>query len=90
MIFNIVDRRKRQFRWKKITAIVEPTYHDNAVQDSDQAELPEPGFTVYDERAAISLVDAVAWATALPFAVALYLYDLGHGINVVGKLSEKE
>jgi hypothetical protein len=29
MIWNIVDRRKRPYRWKAITAIIEPTYHDN-------------------------------------------------------------
>jgi hypothetical protein len=81
MIVNIVDNRKRRFRWKQITAIVEPTYHDNGVDDSDQTEVPEPGFIVYDERAVISVADAVAWASSLPFSTTLYLYDLGEGIK---------
>jgi hypothetical protein len=81
MISNIIDRRRRQYRWKKITAIIEPTYHDNSVDDSDETEVPEPGFIVYDERPVISVPDAVAWASSLPFAAALYLYDLGDGIK---------
>jgi hypothetical protein len=81
MIFNIVDNRRRRYRWKQITAIVEPTYHDNSVDDSDEAAVPQPGFIVHDERAVISVVDAVAWASSLPFAATLYLYDLGDGIK---------
>jgi hypothetical protein len=46
MISNIIDRRKRQYRWKQITAIIEPTYHDNSVDDSDETEVPEPDFVV--------------------------------------------
>jgi hypothetical protein len=81
MIANIIDRRTRRYRWKKITAIIEPTYHDNTVDDSDDTEAPEPGFIVYDERAVISVADAIAWAGSLPFATTLYLYDLGSGIK---------
>ena len=78
MIFNIIDGRTRKHRWKQITAIIEPTYHDNSVDDSDETEIPDhPDFVVYDERAAISVADAVAWAASLPYAVTLYLYDLG-------------
>jgi hypothetical protein len=81
MICNIIDRRARRYRWKQITAIIEPTYHDNTVDDSDETEVPEPGFTVYDERAIISVSDAIAWAVSLPFAATLYLYDLGDGMK---------
>ena len=88
MIFNIIDERKRRYRWKKVTAIVEPTYHDNSVQDSDQAGMPEPGFTIYDQREEISLADAIIWATSLPFEATLSLYDLGEGIRSAGKLSD--
>ena len=63
-----------------ITAIMEPTYHDNSVTDSDQIE--EIDFdTIYDERAEISLADAVTWVQSLPFPATLYLYDLGDGIR---------
>jgi hypothetical protein len=88
VIFNIIDKRKRRYRWKKITAIVEPTYHDNSVQDSDQTEIPDPGFSPYDQREEISLADAVIWATSLPYEATLYLYDLGGGISSAGKLSD--
>ncbi|WP_441276772.1 hypothetical protein AB7783_02980 [Tardiphaga sp. 172_B4_N1_3] len=83
MISNIIDRRKSQHRWKLITAIIEPTYHDNLLKDADQADDPGPDAYDYDERAAISLSDAVVWAQALPFEVTLFLYDLGQGINTV-------
>jgi hypothetical protein len=80
MIRNIIDRRTRRFRWKQITAIVEPTCHDNVVDDADQAEDAGPDAPVYDNRPAISITDAIAWATAIPCDVTLYLYDLGSGI----------
>ena len=88
MIWNIIDRRKRPYRWKAVTAIVEPTYHDNTVADSDQTD-DRHDFISYDQRAEISLADAVTWAQSLPFPATLYLYDLGQGINVAsGKSTE--
>ena len=80
MISNIVDQRKQRYRWKRITAIVEPTFHDNCIDDSDQTE-PELESIAYAERAVISLADAIAWASSFPFAATLYLYDLGEGIK---------
>lgn len=80
MICNIIDHRKRPYRWKAITAIMEPTYHDNRVADSDWIE-PTISGTVYDQRAEISLADAVAWVQSLAFPATLYLYDLGDGIR---------
>ena len=76
MILNIVDRRKRPYRWKRVDVIVEPTWHDNACQDSDRAEREdtEPGFAA---RKGISLADAISWATTLPVPVTLYIYDDG-------------
>jgi hypothetical protein len=63
----------------KITAIIEPTYHDSAVSDSDETEIPEPGSIVCDERAEISIADTIAWAASLPFAAILICttWDLG-------------
>src|SRR5262245_48468334 len=78
MICNIIDRRKRPFRWKRINAIVEPTWHDEGVPDSDQAERG-PDDLVYDQREGISLADAIAWANSLPESVTLFLYDAGSG-----------
>lgn len=80
MIWNIIDMRKRRYRWAKITAIIEPTLHDNSCEDSDQAPATAADI-VYDERPEISLADAVIWAQSTQFPVTLYLYDLGQGIN---------
>ena len=82
MIENIIDRRKRQHRWKHINAIVEPTWHDNdGGPDRDQSERGLDDI-VYDQREVISLADAIAWADALPDRVTLYLYDQGGGTTV--------
>jgi hypothetical protein len=74
MICNVLDHRKRQHRWKRVKAIIEPTWHDNSVADADQAEAAATE-SDYDEQSAISVEAAVAWAHALPYAVTLYLYD---------------
>jgi hypothetical protein len=76
MIHNIIDRRKRPHRWKLIDAIVEPTWHDNSVADSDKAEATQ-GEIDYEERKGLSVADAIAWAKAFPFPVTIYLYDEG-------------
>jgi hypothetical protein len=78
MIWNIVDRRKRSHRWKRINAIIEPTWHDNRKPDADQAE-PSAGEAQYDQRENIGLADAVVWASALRYPVTLFLYDEGGG-----------
>jgi hypothetical protein len=82
-----MDRRTRRYRWKKITAIVEPTYHDNAVQGSDQSEPPEHTFSTYDQKEEISVAEALDWASALPYAATLYFYDLGGGMSVAGTIT---
>jgi hypothetical protein len=79
MIENISDRRKRPFRWKRINAIVEPTWHDNdGGPDRDQSERG-PDDIVYDQREGISLAEAITWANSLPDRITLYLYDEGRG-----------
>lgn len=82
MIVNIIDRRKHQRRWKRINAIVEPTWHDNSRPDSDQAERGRDDFA-YDQREDISFADAIAWANSLPDRVTLYLYDQGKGTTLL-------
>ena len=80
MIWNIIDRRSRPYRWKRINAIVEATVNDNCCGDADQA--PDPPATeliIYDKREAISIAEAVAWANAQRCPVTLYLYDDGKG-----------
>jgi hypothetical protein len=80
MICNIIDSRKRPYRWKRINAIVEATWHDNAIPDGDTSERG-PDDIVYDDREGISLSDAIAWAHSVPCRVTLFLYDEGCGTS---------
>ena len=79
MIWNVIDRRKRLYRWKCINAIVEPTWHDNSCTDTDFAEQ-HPAEIEYEEREGMSVAEAVNWAQAFSFPVTLYLYDEGEGV----------
>lgn len=78
MITNIIDGRKRPYRWLKVNAIAEATAHDNSVADSDQAS-PEGDQVIYETQEGISVAEAVNWAQSLPGEVTLFLYDLGDG-----------
>jgi hypothetical protein len=85
MIWNIIDRRKRPYRWKRVNAIIEAVEHDNSCPDADQA--PEAAINIvvdYDQRESISIEDAVLWASQQDCAVTLYLYDVGDGIANAG------
>ena len=78
MIANIIDNRKRRYRWKSVQAIIEAAEHDNCCADSDQAEAGDPdNYIVYDERDRISVSEAVVWAEEVNYSVTLYLYDEG-------------
>jgi hypothetical protein len=77
MILNIIDSRKRPYRWKRINAIAEATSHDNSKSDGDHADGGDD--IVYDQRLGISLADAITWANSLPGGVTLFLYDEGRG-----------
>ncbi len=82
-ITNIIDRRKRPYRFKSINAIIEPTRHDNLVKDSDIAK-PNPkldkSWMGYDEKEHISVAAAISWASSHKDDLTLYLYDKGAGI----------
>lgn len=80
MICNIIDKRARPYRWREVNAIIEATSHDNACKDADQ-HPPADNDLTYDERANITLAEAIAWANAEPSAVTLYLYDKGAGMT---------
>ncbi len=82
MIRNIIDKRERPYRWKRVNAIIEPTWHDNCCQDSDQAEETDPHAVVYEQREGVSLAEVVTWANARPYAVTLYLWDEGRGTTL--------
>lgn len=79
MIYNITDSRKRPYRWRRINAVIEATSNDWNVDDSDE-QPSSPDDIVFKDRKNISLQEAVAWASAEPSAVTLFLYDEGDGI----------
>jgi len=76
VILNIIDRRRRFYRWQKVDAIIEAAWHDNTCADSDQAEVSyeQPDC---EQWPGISVAEAIARASALPSSLTLYLYDLG-------------
>jgi hypothetical protein len=75
MILNIIDGRKRRYRWTRVKAIIEPTWHDNSCKDADHAS-PCGDELDYDERLDISVSDAIKWAADLNYYVTLYVYDV--------------
>lgn len=83
MLFNVVDHRTKKFRWAEITAIVEPTIHDETCVESDvvPAGLREYTGVGYAEKPKCSFQEAVKWAEEFDFPVTLYVYDLGDGIS---------
>jgi hypothetical protein len=72
MIANVIDRRTRPYRWKRVNAVVEPAWHDSP--DSDQA-TPAMGELDYEEKTGVSVKEAIAWAEDLSYSVTLYLSD---------------
>ena len=85
MILNVIDRRRRPYRWRKVNAIIESTWHDNGCADGDEAEDDGGDNDIlYDQREDISLTDAIAWANAQADGVTLYIYDVGDGTTAVG------
>jgi hypothetical protein len=79
-ITNIIDRRKRPYRFRKINAVIEPTRHDNACKDADHAGGTDISIG-YSEREGISLSAAVEWASAAwDDEVTLYIYDEDGGL----------
>jgi len=75
MILNIIDNRENKHRWTNVLAIIEPTWHDNSCNNSDQS-TPCEGEEDYAEKKGISLSDAIKWAENLSFNVTLYIYDI--------------
>lgn len=85
MIWNVIDRRERPYRWKCINAIIEAVEHDNSCADADQAPASDPAQAIdYDQREGISVQEAIAWANEARCPVALYLYDAGEGTTREG------
>ncbi|HEY9236847.1 MULTISPECIES: hypothetical protein [Phenylobacterium] len=83
MIWNVIDKRTRPYRWAKINAIIEATWHDNTVADTDIAPPPRSAEeeVTYDQRESLSLHEAITWANDQSCPVTLYLYDEGAGTS---------
>ena len=82
MIWNIIDRRERPYRWRKVNAVVEAVEHDNSCQDADQAPESDPALVVdYDALEAVSVDEAIRWAGGQSCPVTLYIYDSGRGLD---------
>jgi hypothetical protein len=80
MILNIIDRRKRRYRWACIDVILKAKFHDSSCPDSDQApvlELRDEKHVIYEQRDSISLTEALKWASGAECPVTLFLYDQG-------------
>lgn len=77
-IVNIIDRRKRQYRFFTVNAIVEAAWHDNSCKDSDQ--IDDVRGPDYGEQEHIPLHQAIAWASGFEAPVTLYVYDEDAGI----------
>jgi hypothetical protein len=94
MIWNIIDRRERPYRWREVNAIIEAVEHDNSCRDADQAPEADAAVVDYDALEAVSVREAIAWANAQRCPVTLYLYDTGRGFageehfNAVGNRFE--
>lgn len=82
MLWNIIDNRKRRYRWREVNAIVEAIEHDNSCEDADQAPASDPSvYVLCESLEAVSVAEAVKWAESQPCPVTLYLYDLGDGFS---------
>lgn len=82
MIWNIIDNRRRPYRWREVNAIVEAVEHDNSCPDADQAPESDPALVVdYDALEAVSVEEAVRWASGQRCPVTLYPYDAGRGFE---------
>lgn len=90
MIGNIVDRRTNTYCWKRVTIIIEPTWHDNTCIGADQAPVGTKEGIGYEEHNDITLSDAMSTAYALPYMATVYIYDLGQGINIDEEYNEIE
>ena len=77
MIINIIDNRKRKYRFEKVNAIIEAAWHDNRCQDADQVLLKEG--PDYAEKEHISLTAAIEWAQSFTDPITLFIYDENEG-----------
>jgi hypothetical protein len=76
MIWNIIDQRKRPYRWKRVNVIIEAVEHDHSCADADQADEAAPSLGIDDDsRDDVSVHEAIEWANQKQSPVTLYIYD---------------
>ncbi|KZS58735.1 hypothetical protein [Rhizobium anhuiense] len=84
MIWNVIDRRTRPYRWKRVNAIIEAVEHDNSCLDADQAAETPPHLVIdHNRRDDVSVQEAIIWADQAKCPVTLYLYDADNDITDV-------
>jgi hypothetical protein len=78
MIWNIIDRRERSYRWN---ASMRSSNRHRTITAARivTRRRKTPDAALYEQREGISLAKAVAWADAKPYRVTLYLCDEGCG-----------
>lgn len=77
-ILNIIDRRTRSYRFKKVNVVFEPTRHDNRCYDADQAMGMDFDMG-YHEMNGVELREAIGWATVHSDELTMFIYDDGKG-----------
>ena len=89
LIFNIQDRRQNKYRWKKITAMIEPIWNENYRSEKSNGDIHKAtdeqdaaSGIGYHEIPTCSLAMAIEAANELPYPCVLFIYDHGKGINV--------
>jgi hypothetical protein len=79
---NIIDERDRRYRFNKVLAIVEPTWHDCGLPEADQVDKDtvkrevDGERLVYADRGNLSVADAIKWADSFESHVTLFLYNV--------------
>lgn len=85
MLANIIDNRKRKYRFKKVNVVIEATWHDNSCKDSDHVRKPRNGKDGpdYDQMEHVTIAEGIMRADKYKNPVTLSLYDHDSGIYPV-------
>lgn len=75
MIYNIVDSRKNNKRWKKVWGVIEPSENDNSCREADQAEYSNRGYFI-EFSPKLSFHELIEWAQSYDGNNTLYVYDI--------------
>lgn len=77
-----LEHHRRPYRWKRVFAVIEATWHDNSCSDADQApKIVDDTEIIYEKRASITIAEAIQWASDQVCPVTLYVYDDDTGVK---------